>query len=173
MSIYFLETFSSSTRCGWLDNLSLWCYFEAQMKSRDVIVGFVFLVILIAGVLWIFKNKNSSKVSGPVPTPVFSSKIDELFPNLNIPEGVEKIELKDVTGSNNFGIATRTEIVANLPEGRVYNGWLVNSEGKKVLLGTLKVVKSGWMLSYASSRYPGYNKVIVSQNDNTILEGSF
>jgi hypothetical protein len=89
---------------------------------------------------------------------------------------VEKIELKDVSGGSGIGIATRNEILADLstlPNGQFYQGWLENSSGKTVLLGTLKLAKGGWILNYNSSVYPGYNKVIVTAGTKHILEGSF
>jgi hypothetical protein len=60
-----------------------------------------------------------------------------------------------------------------LPNGQFYQGWLGNSSGKTVLLGTLKMAKGGWILNYNSSVYPGYNKVIVTVGGKHILEGSF
>lgn len=158
------------------DNRNAKCYFEAQMKLRDVVIGFVFLVILIAGTLWINKTKSVVNTGGPIPTPNIVSRINTAFPNLNIPDGVERANLSDVNGGDNVGVATRTEIVANLPTldgGKYYQAGLVNDKGDRVLLGSLKVSKSGWILSYDSTKYPGYNKVIVTQGSTSILEGSF
>jgi hypothetical protein len=72
-----------------------------------------------------------------------------------------------------MGLATRNEILADLPSGQSYQGWLENSNGKTVLLGTLKMAKGGWLLNYNSGAYPGYNKVIVTAGQKHILEGSF
>ena len=75
-----------------------------------------------------------------------------------------------------MGLATRNEILADLPtlpNGQSYQGWLENSSGKTVLLGTLKEAKGGWILNYNSSIYPGYNKIIVTVGVKHILEGSF
>jgi hypothetical protein len=146
------------------------------MKSRDVVIGFIFLVILIAGVLWIFKNKNIKTSSAPVPTPNIVSRINNAFPNLDIPDGVERANLNDVTGGQNVGIATRTEILANLPEltaGKVYKAWLENSSGNKILLGSLRISKSGWIVEYNSGKFPGYNKVLITLDEKSVLEGSF
>jgi len=143
------------------------------MKSRDVVIGFVFLVILIAGVLWIFKFKNIKTPNTPAPTPNIVSRINNAFPDLKIPDGVERANLADVTGGNNVGVATRTEIVANLPSGQVYTVWLENTGGEKINLGPLRVSKSGWILNYSSTKYSGYNKVIITQGSTSILEGSF
>ncbi len=146
------------------------------MKTRDVVIGFVFLVILIAGVLWIFRTKGGKTTNLPLSTPTISQRLDNAFPGLNIPEGVERANLSDVTGGNSIGVATRTEVVANLPElpaGQRYQVVLENASGKTVNLGTMWVSKSGWILEYNSTNFPGYNKVVVIQGNTRILEGSF
>jgi len=144
------------------------------VKSRDIVIGFIFLVILIAGVLWIFKSKNKKIVNTPLPTPDIVQRIDNAFPN--IPNGVERANLSDVTGGNSLGVATRTEVVANLPEltnGEHYNVLIENSSGNSINLGNMRISKSGYILEYSSSRYQSYNKVIVNKGNTHILEGSF
>lgn len=141
------------------------------MKTRDVIVGFVFLVVLIAGVLWLVKSRTGKSANLPLPSPSIAEQVNQAFPN--IPSGVERANLKDVRGGNSLGVATRTEVVANLPSDHTYQVSLENSSGKIINLGTMWVSKSGWMLQYDSAKYPGYNKVIVSESGNHILEGSF
>jgi hypothetical protein len=144
------------------------------MKTRDIVIGFVFLVILIAGVLWIVRIKNTKTTSLPLPTPNIAQQIKNTFPN--IPDGVERANLKDVTGGNALGVATRTEVIANLPsltKGRSYQVVLEDSSGKTVNLGLMKLSKSGYLLEYTSSKYPGYNKIIIEQGSTHILEGSF
>lgn len=146
------------------------------MKSRDFIIGFIVLVILVAGVLWISKYKNKATSNLPIETPNITSKIEKAFPNLVIPQGVERAELSDVNGGELVGVATRTEIIANLPApstGKYYQGWLENKDGKTVLIGNFKASKSGWILSYDAKKYSGYDKVIVKQGDVRLLEGSF
>lgn len=146
------------------------------MKTRDIIIGFVFLVILIAGILWIYKAKSVKKTATPLPTPNITSKVKGTTSTFNVPDGVEKAELEDVSGGNSYGVATRTEVVANLPvpeSGKKYSVWLMNSNGKTVSIGNLWESKGGWILEYNSSKYPGYNKVIVTQGIYHILEGSF
>jgi len=144
------------------------------MKSRDVVIGFVFLVILVAGVLWIFRAKNNKTSNLPLPTPNIAQQVKNAFPN--IPGGVERANLKDVTGGNSIGVATRTEVVANLPElsaGKYYQVLLVNSSGKSVNLGNMRISKSGYILEYNSANFPGYNKVVITQGSTHVLEGSF
>ena len=144
------------------------------MKSRDVVIGFVFLVILVAGVLWIFRAKNNKTSNLPLPTPNIAQQVKNAFPN--ILGGVERANLKDVTGGNSIGVATRTEVVANLPElsaGKYYQVLLVNSSGKSVNLGNMRISKSGYILEYNSANFPGYNKVVITQGSTHVLEGSF
>jgi hypothetical protein len=146
------------------------------MKIRDVVIGFVFLVILVAGILWIYRAKNNKTSNLPLPTPNISQRIKNAFPNLNIPDGVERANLSDVTGGESIGIATRTEVVANLPElsaGKYYQVLLEDSSGKSVKLGMMRISKSGYILEYNSANFPGFNKVIVIQGTTRILEGSF
>jgi hypothetical protein len=146
------------------------------MKTRDIIIGFVFLVILIAGVLWIFRIRNKKTVNTPLPTPNISQLVKSAFPSLNIPDGVEKAKLSDVTGGKSIGVATRTEVVANLPEasnGQKYQVLLENDKGETVKLGDMRISKVGYILEYNSSKYPGYNKVIVVLGTTRLLEGSF
>jgi hypothetical protein len=144
------------------------------MKSRDVIIGFIFLVVLIAGVLWIFRIKNNKTSNLPLPTPNIAQQVKNAFPN--IPDGVERANLKDVTGGNSLGVATRTEVVANLPElasGKFYQVLLENSSGKSIILGNMRISKSGYILEYNSANFSGYDKVVVTQGSTHILEGSF
>jgi hypothetical protein len=146
------------------------------MKGRDVVIGFIFLVLLVAGVLWIFRAKNNKNSNLPLPTPNISQRIKNAFPNLDIPDGVERANLNDVTGGNSVGVATRTEVVANLadlPSGQYYQVLLENSSGKNVTLGNMRISKSGYILEYNSANFSGYNKVIVANGSTHVLEGSF
>lgn len=148
--------------------------FLGTLKSRDIVIGFIFLVILIAGGLWISKIKNKKSLSTPLPTPNITAKVNSAFPGLKIPEGVERANLSNVNGGNGLGVATRTEVVANLPDtNKPYKVSLVNSDGKVIALGNMRTSKSGWILEYNSSKYPGYNKVVVTEGETRVLEGSF
>ena len=146
------------------------------MKTRDIVIGFVFLVILIAGIIWIFRVRNKKTTNLPLPTPNISQQVKNAFPSLNIPDGVEKANLRDVTGGNLIGVATRTEIVANLseaPNGQKYQVVLENPKGETMNIGSMRISKVGYILEYSSSKYPGYNKIIVILGNNRVLEGSF
>ena len=143
------------------------------MKSKDVVMGLAVIVVLVVSVLIIKNKKNSINI--PTPTPTIEQKIEERFGGLAVPVDVEKAELKDVSGGDGFGIATRTEVLADLPEltgAKVYQVWL-EKDTKKILLGSMRIAKGGYLLEYSSSKFPGYNKVLITLDGNSILEGSF
>jgi hypothetical protein len=145
------------------------------VRTKDILAAFIVIVVVVAGIL-VIKNraKIAQKVS-PTASPSIQQQIESKFNGLVIPADAEKIELKDVSGGSGMGIATRNEILADLPalpSGKFYQGWLENN-GKTVLLGTLKMAKGGWILNYNSGAFPGYNKVIVTVGEKHILEGSF
>jgi hypothetical protein len=149
------------------------------MKTRNLVIGFIFLIGIVAAIL-IIKGKakiNSLPVPAvPVATPSIQQKLQSKFQNLVIPNSGDQVDLIDVSGGFSMGIATRNEIIADLPtlpKGQFYQGILENSSGKTVLLGNLRMEKGGWILDYDSSKFPGYNKIIVTQGVNHILEGSF
>jgi hypothetical protein len=156
------------------------------MKIRDAIIGFIFLVILIAGALWIFRNRGqlrSSLVNTPIPTPIISDKVSKAFPSLKIPEGANRADLNKVGGGDGVGVATRQKtngsfnitVLANLPDSdnNNYAAELTNGT-QKINLGKLNLTKSGLLVNYSTSTdISSYNKVIVTQNGNSVLEGSF
>jgi len=147
-----------------------------MVRGRDVFAVFVVIVIIIAAVLVIRGRMKTAKLTVPSATPSIQQQIQNKFNGLTIPQGQPSIDLKDVSGGSGMGIATRSEILADLPDlsrGQVYQGYLQNSSGKLVLLGDLKSEKGGWVLNYDSGKFPGYNKVIVAVGAKHILEGSF
>jgi hypothetical protein len=144
------------------------------MRAKNIFTVFIIVVIVIAVALYL-KNRKAAQVLAPSVSPSIEEQIENKFKGITIPDDQEKIELKDVTGGVGMGIATRNEILADLPtlpSGQFYQGWL-EKDGKAVLLGTLRIAKGGWILNYNSSIYPGYNKIIVTQGNTHILEGSF
>jgi len=145
------------------------------MRAKNIFAAFIVVVAVVAGVLLIKNRAKVSQKPSPTPTPSIQQQILNKFNGLVVPQDQESIELKDVSGGSGMGLATRNEILADLPSlpsGETYQGWLENN-GKTVLLGTLKVAKGGWILNYNSSAYPGYDKVIVAVGTRHILEGSF
>ncbi len=124
----------------------------------------------------LLKESKKTVISTPTPfTPSIEQKIKEKFGNLVIPSESKKMELKDVSGGENFGIVTETEILAYLPEppkGEMYKAWLVK-DGKRILLGILSEAKGGWILSFNFSKYSSYEKLVITLGSRDVLEGSF
>lgn len=111
----------------------------------------------------------------PQETPTIEEQIEEKFNGLTIPDDAEKVELKNVSDEAGMGIATRTEILADLPEPGVNESYQVvlKSGNKMVVLGKMERTKGGYLLEYDSSKYPGYDEIIVIKGSKRILEGSF
>lgn len=153
-------------------------------RKRDIVIGFVILVV-VAAIFFFVKSRSKPMAvpqgpSEPTITQVEQNLKDKY--NFIVPDNVEKTDLKDVSGGVSSGIATRTEILADLPDpdqGYFYQAWLENGD-KLISLGQMSMAKGGWLISYNGDAYPGYNKVVVSLEryfDNKIekrvLEGNF
>ena len=151
-------------------------------NRKDVVTGFIIVVVIVLGVL-IFKKLKTPKVL-PSPTPQsisFREDLEDTF-KFDIPENVNTIELKDISGGNGRGIATPSEVLVDIEDpatGYFYQGWLENG-GNFISLGKLRVAKGGWLLEYDGSKYPEYKKIIISLEksfdknlEKPILEGSF
>lgn len=146
-----------------------------NMKTRDVVIGLIVLVVLVSAAFLIRRGLTKKTLTVPTPTPSVQQQIENSFGGITIPAGIEKTDLVNVSGGEGVGIATKTEVLANLPDleaGQSYQVWL-QKDDKKVLLGKMRIAKGGWILEYDSSKYPGYNKIIVTLGDKNILEGSF
>ncbi|MEK7470483.1 MAG: hypothetical protein AAB622_00545 [Patescibacteria group bacterium] len=144
------------------------------MKAKDIVIGIAVVALLTATILVVKNNRDAKLQESLKGTPTIEQKVEEKFGGLQVPADVEKTELKDVSGGDGFGIATRTEVLADLPSpaNGAYQVWL-EKDGKKVLLGNMRVAKGGYLLEYSSAKFPGYDKVIVTLNSSNILEGSF
>jgi hypothetical protein len=159
-------------------------------RGRDIVIGLVILVVLAVGFFWYKNRKPALKVPQTSNQPSIQTveqKIKNRF-NLTVPDNVEKTALKDVSGGDGSGIATQTEMLVDLPDpepGTFYQAWLENNlpvqtGGKLVSLGMLRMEKGGWLIDYNGAGYPGFNKVVVSQEkvfdskiEERVLEGSF
>lgn len=150
--------------------------------GSNVVIGFVIIILIVAGAFYYRKTLRDKKVSAPTPVSIeFKKDFADSF-KIDIPSDVNTIELKDVSGGDSRGIATNREILidANDPEkGFYYEAWLESSD-KLVSLGKLQIAKGGWILSYDNSKNLDSTKVVISLekiNDNKIekriLEGSF
>ncbi len=153
------------------------------MKSRDAIIGFIFLVILIAGVLWIYRNRNQKSLALPTSTPTISQKVNNAFPGLKVPDGADRADLGSTGETEGVGVATRQKtnigssltVMANLPDPKpgVYQAELSNGTAK-IMLGKLSLTKSGYLVNYTTIKdLSSYNKVTVTLNGSSVLEGSF
>lgn len=163
------------------------------MDRRNVIVGVVIILAVVLFIVYI-RTRPTQNPLDSIPTPSVEEKIEQSF-NLEIPDDLERAELKAVTGDGS-GLATRKfedgkfelTILADLeePQNGFYQGWLVmgSEDGGSydvVLLGTLKVAKGGYLLEYiSSSDLLNYKKVVVSKENSEdlsieqmILEGTF
>jgi len=153
------------------------------MKSRDAVIGFVFVVILIAGVLWIFKSKTAKTPNTPVATPSIEQEVNNAFPTLNVPAGTDRADLNSTSGNSGIGVATRQKmgnsfsitVMANLqaPIRDSYKAELSNGTSN-IVLGSMNLTKSGYLVNFTSIQdLSSYNKVIVTLGGNSVLEGSF
>lgn len=154
-----------------------------NFNRKDVIVGFIVILVAVSGAyLYRYLKKPKAVVSTQSPASYeFQKDFEDSF-KLDIPDNVNSIELKDVSGGDSRGIATDNEILVDAPDpdtGFYYEAWLEKESGL-VSLGKLKIAKGGWLIEYDKSKNVGSTKVIISLeevNDNKvekrILEGSF
>lgn len=164
------------------------------MNKRDIVIGSV-VILALAGILYFRQSQKEEDVVVPETLSV-EDQIEEKF-KYDIPDNVEKAELKDVSGGDSSAIATKdysenkfsSTFLADLPDleaGYFYQGWISKGEeGKEnyqmLSLGKLIIAKGGWMLDYSSSKdYSDFEKVIITKEkvfdstpETTILEGSF
>lgn len=157
-------------------------------NRKDIITGLVVILVIIGGV-YLFKYLKKDKVVLSTSSPASyefkkdfdteSSYLDSFLKN--IPDNVNTIELKDISGGDSRGIATENEILvdANDPEPGFYQAW-TEKDGVLTSLGKLTIVKGGWLVEYRIPNIVENSKVVVSlemNNDNKIekriLEGSF
>lgn len=159
-------------------------FIRMNYNKKDVVIGFVIIaLIIVASLIYRKINNPNLKVKDSIsPTPIsFQKEIENKF-NIVIPENTNSIELVDISGGNGRGIATKSEILADIDDpasGYFYEGWL-SKDNNFVSLGKLQVAKGGWLLEYNGSNYTDYNNVIVSLEkvfdnkiETKILEGSF
>lgn len=165
------------------------------MKSRDIVIGIVILVVL-GGVIY-YRQKNKAMEQSLVPqTLSIEEQMEDRF-KVEIPDDASKTELTDVTLGNASGIAIKSftngkfeaSVLADLPEvasGEFYQAWVVkgqrgSSDYSLVSLGKMKSAKGGWMIEFQSTTdYSSYEMFIVTKEkkfdntpETTVLEGSF
>lgn len=168
---------------------------------RNVVIGLIALAIFAGIVYWYQRARKASQL--PVsPQPTFEETFEDRF-NIQVPEDVDKAELRDVSGGDASGLATRNylpaqagearrfthSVLADLPDpptGSFYEGWLVRGkEGDEnfafISTGKMRLAKGGYILEFESGKdYSLYSGVIVTlerlddiKPEKHILEGSF
>lgn len=161
------------------------------MKTRDAIVGFLVLVILITGILLFKNSKKNNVLILPSPTPSISQRITEKFGGITIPSGADKADLTSAPGHEGIGQAVRVfesgefklTILADLPkpkDGYFYQAWMGNGT-TSILLGKLNIAKGGYLTDFSSTKnYSDYKKIVVTlekafdqKPEESVLEGSF
>ncbi len=153
-----------------------------DFNKKDVAIGFMIIVVVVSGA-YLYKKLKTPQISlAPTPAPIdYQKDLEDSF-KYDIPDGVNSIELKDVSGGSGRGIATQKEILADIEDpviGYFYQGWLQKGDNY-VSLGKLQVAKGGWLLEYNSAKLVDAEKIIVSLEKNfdtkiekKVLEGSF
>ena len=159
------------------------------MERRDIVIGIVILAAL-AGFIYFRSQREVPEELQVRQTLSVEDQLEFAF-DFDIPDDVEKAELKDVSGGNATGIATRKfdagrfthAVLADLPDpepGTFYEGWLVMDDSL-ISTGRLRIAKGGYLLEFQSSTdYSSYDNAVVtlervadSVPEEHILEGSF
>ena len=164
------------------------------MNRRDIVIG-AGILLLLAGVIYWRQTTRPEETRVPETLSV-EDQLEEQF-KFEIPEDVDKAELKDVAGVGATAIATRdykngkythTVLVdiADPEVGTFYQGWIVKGEEgsedfSMISTGKLRLAKGGWMIEYESSTdYSDYDKVLITQEkvldnlpEDKLLEGAF
>nr|AQS34464.1 hypothetical protein [uncultured bacterium] len=163
--------------------------------GRNVVIGLIVLAGLGALIYWAVRSNKEEELT-PVPTPSVEERLEDSF-KYQIPENFERAELRDVSGADGSGIATRNyeggkfihAVLADLPDpeaGTFYEGWLVRGKEADenfayISTGRMTIAKGGYMLEFESSKdYSEYSGVVITlekvndqKPEKHILEGSF
>lgn len=160
------------------------------MDRRDIVIGII-IIALLGGFIYFRQQRADEEEKLRVPqTLSVEDKIEDAF-KVEIPEDVDKAELKDVAGEDTSAIATRKfenarfthTVLADLPDpemGSFYEGWLVK-EDEVISTGRFSVAKGGYLLEFSSNTdYSEYSDVVITLEkvadknpEKHILEGSF
>lgn len=166
------------------------------MNWKDILIGLILLAGL-AGLIYYWQTPPAQPENLRVPqTLSIEDEIERAF-NIQVPDDVDKAELKSTDGSSSSGLATRKfensrfelTILADLPENdssRFYKAWIqrgeTNSEGYSLLpIGRLHLAKGGFLVDYSANvDYSDHLKILVSREskdddllEDLILQGSF
>lgn len=166
------------------------------MNKKDIVIGIVIVVVLAFVIYWLRRPSTPQITVLPSPTPSVEEKLESSF-KVDIPQDVEKVELRDVVNRGGAAIATKKfenntftmAVLADLPDpasGAFYNVWITQAEVSSanatfVSLGRMRVSKGGWMLEYKSNRdFSPYKGVIITEEktadtkpETRVMEGTF
>lgn len=160
------------------------------MERRDIVIGIVILVVLALAIFLLRRNPTVPQSSfSPAPTTSIESQLEDAL-RVDVPDDVEKAELKSVSGVTATALATRkwannrfeATVLADLPnlESGFYQAWIVK-DNTFISLGRMRIAKGGWIVEFQSNtNYSDYNNVIVTQEttadnqpEKRVVEGSF
>jgi len=169
---------------------------DPTSRRRDIVIGVIILILLAIAVYFILKPSNDEPEITIDQEPSVEEKLEESF-RFDIPDDIEKVELKAVKGEDFRAIATRKyedgiythTVIADLPDpvgGTFYEGWLMRGNPEDdnfdvVSAGKMVIAKGGYLLNFESSTdYSDYQNVVITLEkvaDNNpeehILDGSF
>lgn len=169
--------------------------------QRQWVFGAIIVLVAIAGfVLFLRGGRKAEESSVGEPA---KEEVEEVVSGLSeqmgvtIPEDVERVALRDVTGGSASGLATRKfdetgfshTLLAALPDpasGSFYEGWMVRGkEGDEdfsvIRSGRLRSSKGGFLLEFSTDRdLTDHPTVVVTEErvddgkpEDHLLEGSF
>lgn len=168
------------------------------MKKTDILLGLA-IVAVVSGVIYWIKKPSLKNLPKPTQTPTIEQiegKLEDTFKR-QIPEDLDKTELKDVAGGDGSGVAARKfekgvfnlTVLADLPDpeaGNFYQVWLQRGmRGEDgfglVSLGKMRIEKGGYLIDYKVNKdYSDYKQVFVSREkvfdskiESSVLEGVF
>ena len=168
------------------------------MEDRQQWLSIAAVVLVIGGLGYFLyqRSRQAEPTNNNLSEGVqIDQKANQMLDNMNIdvPEGVDRANLKDVTGGDGTGVATREmvngkfvhSVIAALPDptpGTFYEGWLINPDtGDTISTGRFRIAKGGFILDFTSSKdLTDHKQVLVTLekvDDNNpethMLEGSF
>ena len=170
------------------------------MQRQRLFGAFIVLLVIVGLVLFLRSGEEKEKGEvGEGEGVRIEDVVSELSSQLGVtvPEDVERTSLRDVSGGEASGLATRKHedgrfthtILAALPDlqaGTFYEGWLVRgSEGDEnfsvLSTGKLRVSKGGYLLEFSSDQdLRDHSQVVVTveriddgKPETHILEGNF
>jgi len=170
------------------------------MEEKQNWLTIAAIVLVVAGLgIFLYRQSRQQTDDDLVVTSddqVAEDRANQLIDDLNyeIPEDAQRVNLKDVSGGDAAGVATRKEegnavtqsVLVSLPEpeaGQFYEAYLMGAseEAEPMYLGKLRSVKGGWMLDYELSQESlELSTIKITREtlddrkpEETVLEGTF